>query len=176
MSKTKNTQEPEIQEDDVREYEDALLNDDSEADEAEFLALIAEEKEKYLRLYAEYENFRRRSKQERESLFSAVTAQTAGSFLEVYDSLEAAVKVECADASYKKGVELTLEKLKAVFSSLGIEEISAVGEKFDPELHSAVTSVSDEEKDDGEIVQQFQAGFRLGGTVLRHAIVVVNNR
>ncbi|MDR0812426.1 MAG: nucleotide exchange factor GrpE [Oscillospiraceae bacterium] len=176
MSKNKkntDTLEEELPED----FAEEVAQPEAEADVLpDYDALLTEEKEKYLRLYAEYENFRRRSKQEREALFSAVTAQTAGSFLDVYDSLEAAARAECADANYKKGVELTLDKLKAVFASLGIEEIPAVGEKFNPELHSAVTSVSDTEKEDGEIVQQFQAGFRLGAAVLRHAIVVVNNK
>ena len=99
---------------------------------------LADQEDKFLRLAAEYDNYRRRSQKEKESAWADSKAETAAAFLPVYDNLERALKQETSDEAYKKGVEMTMAQLREVLSKLGIEEIPALGEAFDPNLHNAV--------------------------------------
>ena len=136
---------------------------------------LAQQEDKYLRLAAEYENYRRRTAKEKESIWTDVKADTAAAFLPVYDNLERAVKQETADEAYKKGVEMTMTQLKEVFAKLGIEEIPSLGQTFDPNVHNAVLHIDDEQFGENEVVEVFQAGFRCGDKVLRFAMVKVAN-
>ncbi len=136
---------------------------------------IEELKDSKLRLAAEYDNFRKRSAREKESIYSDASIATAAAFLPVLDNLERAVKQETADEAYKKGVEMTLTQLNQIMEKLGITEIPALGEQFDPELHNAVLHIEDETVDDNTIVEVFEKGFKMGDRVLRYAIVKVAN-
>ena len=136
---------------------------------------LAEQEDKFLRLAAEYDNYRRRSQKEKESAWADSKAETAQAFLPVYDNLERALKQETADEAYKKGVEMTMTQLKDVLTKLGIEEIPALGETFDPNLHNAVMHVEDENAGENTIVEVFQAGFKSGDKVIRFAMVKVAN-
>ena len=136
---------------------------------------LAEQEDRFLRLAAEYDNYRRRSQKEKESAWADSKAETAAAFLPVYDNLERALKQDTADEAYKKGVEMTMTQLKEVLSKLGIEEIPALGETFDPNLHNAVMHVEDENAGENTIVDVFQAGFRSGEKVVRFAMVKVAN-
>lgn len=136
---------------------------------------LSDQEDKFLRLAAEYDNYRRRSQKEKESAWADSKAETAAAFLPVYDNLERALKQETADEAFKKGVEMTMTGLKEVLSKLGIEEIPALGETFDPNLHNAVMHVEDENAGENTIVEVFQAGFRSGDKVIRFAMVKVAN-
>ena len=136
---------------------------------------LAQQEDKYLRLAAEYDNYRKRTAKEKESIWAEVKADTAAAFLPVYDNLERAIKQESADEAYKKGVEMTMNQLKEVFSKLGIEEIPALGETFDPNLHNAVMHIDDENFGENTIAEVFQAGFRCGEKVIRFSMVKVAN-
>ena len=136
---------------------------------------LAQQEDKYLRLAAEYDNYRKRTAKEKESIWTEVKADTAAAFLPVYDNLERAIKQETADEAYKKGVEMTMNQLKEVFSELGIEEIPALGETFDPNLHNAVMHIDDENFGENTIAEVFQAGFRCGEKVIRFSMVKVAN-
>ena len=138
-------------------------------------AALAAQEDKYLRLAAEYDNYRKRTAKEKESLWTDVKADTAAAFLPVYDNLERAMNQATADEAYKKGVEMTMNQLKEVFSKLGIEEIPALGEQFDPNLHNAVMHIDNEELGENVISQVFQAGFRCGEKVIRFSMVQVAN-
>lgn len=142
---------------------------------AEAAAKLAEQEDKFLRLAAEYDNFRKRTAKEREALWTEVKANTAAAFLPVYDNLERAIKHETADEAYKKGVEMTMTQLREVFTGLGIEEIPALGQTFDPNLHNAVMHIDDENFGENEIAEVFQAGFRCGEKVIRFSMVKVAN-
>ena len=131
--------------------------------------------DRYLRLAAEYDNYRKRTAKEKEALWSSAKADTDAAFLPVYDNLERAIKQETADEAYKKGVEMTMNQLKEVFAKLGIEEIPALGEQFDPNLHNAVMHIDDENLGENVVAQVFQAGFRCGEKVIRFAMVQVAN-
>lgn len=136
---------------------------------------IADQEEKYLRLCAEYDNYRKRTAKEKESAWSAAKGETVKALLPVYDNLERALKQETADEAYRKGVELTMQQLKKVLAELGVTEIPALGESFDANVHSAVMHVEDPELGENTVKEVFQAGFKLGDSVLRYAMVVVAN-
>ena len=131
--------------------------------------------DRFLRLAAEYDNYRKRTAKEKEALWAQAKADTAVAFLPVYDNLERALKQETADEAYKKGVEMTMNQLKEVFSKLGITEIDALGKPFDPNLHNAIMHVEDENLGENTVAEVFQAGFMLGDKVVRFAMVKVAN-
>ena len=143
--------------------------------EKEKAALEAAFNDKYLRLAAEYDNFRRRSQKEKEAIYDDVKADTVKLFLPVYDNLERALKHGTEDEAYRKGVEMIMNQFNATLEKLGVTPIECLGEKFDPALHNAVMHVEDEEKGENEIVEVFQKGFKLGDKVIRFAMVKVAN-
>lgn len=138
-------------------------------------ALLKAEKDRYLRLAAEYDNYRKRSSKERESIYQDVRADTVTKFLPVYDNLARALGQETCDEAYRKGVEMIMTQLKDILSRMGVTEIESLGQKFDPALHNAVMHEEDESKGEGEIVQELQKGFRMGDKVIRFAMVKVAN-
>ena len=136
---------------------------------------LAAEKDKYLRLCAEYDNFRKRSQKEKDAIYTDVRANTLTSFLPVYDNLVRALNQPTEDEAYKKGVEMIMAQFKATMEKLGVTEMDCLGQKFDPAFHNAVMHVDDEEKGENEIVEVFQQGFMLGDKVIRFAMVKVAN-
>ena len=137
--------------------------------------LLAEAADKYLRLAAEYDNYRKRTAKEKEGIWTEAKAQTVAAFLPVYDNLERALKQDTADEAYKKGVELTMKGLQDALTGLGVEVIPALGETFDPNRHSAVMHCEDEEAGENTVVEVFQQGFVCGEKVIRFAMVKVAN-
>ena len=131
--------------------------------------------DKFLRLAAEYENFRRRSQKEKDALYGDIKADTVTKFLPVYDNLERALNTCTEDEAYRKGVEMIMTQFTTTLEKLGVTPIECLGEKFDPALHNAVMHVDDEEKGENEIVEVFQKGFKLGDKVIRFAMVKVAN-
>jgi len=131
--------------------------------------------DRYLRLAAEYDNYRKRTAKEKEALWSAAKADTVATFLPVYDNLERAIKQETADEAYKKGVEMTMNQLKEVFAKLGVTEIPALGEPFDPNLHNAVMHEENPEFGENEISMVLQQGWKRGEKILRYAMVKTAN-
>ena len=131
--------------------------------------------DKYLRVCAEYDNFRRRSQKEKDSLYGDIKADTVKKFLPVYDNLERALRQGTEDEAYRKGVEMIMAQFESTLEKLGVSAIECLGEKFDPALHNAVMHVDDEEKGENEIVEVFQKGFKLGDKVIRFAMVKVAN-
>ena len=138
-------------------------------------AETAQMKDKFLRLAAEYENYRRRTAKEKESIWVDAKGDAAAAFLPVYDNLERALKQETADEAYKKGVEMTMNQLKTVLEKLGITQIPALGESFDPKVHNAVMHVEDESLEENIVAEVFQTGFKCGEKVIRCAMVKVAN-
>ena len=136
---------------------------------------LAAEKDKYLRLCAEYDNFRKRSQKEKDAIYADVRANTLTSFLPVYDNLVRALNQPTEDEAYKKGVEMIMTQFKTTMEKLGVTEMDCLGKKFNPAFHNAVMHVDDEEKGENEIVEVFQQGFMLGDKVIRFAMVKVAN-
>lgn len=137
-------------------------------------ASLAETNDKYLRMLAEYDNYRRRSMKERESIYSDVRADTVKKFLPVYDNLVRAAQHETDDDT-RKGVEGILNQFKTILEGLGVTEIETVGRKFDANLHDALLHIEDDKYGEGEIVLELEKGFKLGDKVIRFAKVQVAN-
>ncbi|MEG2173884.1 MAG: nucleotide exchange factor GrpE [Oscillospiraceae bacterium] len=131
--------------------------------------------DKYLRLAAEYDNFRRRTARERESIYPDAMAAAVGEFLAVADNFERALAAPCTDAEYKKGTEMTYKSLTEAFDKLGVQAFGKVGDPFDPSQHNAVMHIEDEAVKEATVVETFQKGYRLGERVLRCAMVKVAN-
>ena len=136
---------------------------------------LAGEKDKYLRLLAEYDNFRKRSARERDNIYADVKADTLLKLLPVYDNLERALQNPTADEAYRKGVEMTMNQFTEALKALGVTPIEALGAVFDPTLHNAVMHTEDPERGEQEIVQEFQKGFKMGDRVIRFSMVQVAN-
>ena len=131
--------------------------------------------DKYLRLMAEYDNFRKRSQRERDAIYPEATAAAAAAFLAVADNFERAIAAECSDPEYKKGTELVFQSLKDSFAKLNVEAFGEAGDKFDPNCHNAVMHVDDDSIDVETVVEVFQKGYKLGDRIVRHAMVKVAN-
>ncbi len=139
-------------------------------------AAIAEEQDKYLRLYAEYDNFRRRTAKEKEAIYGDASADAVKSILPVIDTLEraaAGLSAEEAEAPLGKGIVMTLRSAHDALAKMGVEVIPA--ETFDPDIHNAVMHVEDETLPEGAIVEVFQKGYRKGDRIIRYAMVKVAN-
>ena len=132
-------------------------------------------KDQFLRLAAEYDNYRKRTTKEKEGIYQDAKTDTISKFLEVYDNLERALKQQTSDEAYKKGVEMTMKGLCDVLTGLGVEMIPALGESFDPNRHNAVMHCDDEEAGESTIVEVFQQGFLCGDRVIRFSMVKVAN-
>ena len=151
---------------------ETIQNDVVEQNAAELLSV---EKDKYLRLAAEYDNYRKRSAKERDKIYTEARIDAISKLLPVYDNLERALKMECSDESYYKGVEMIMAQLTESLKSMGIQEIPAVGEAFDPNRHNAVMKIEDPELGENIIAEEFQKGFAIGDRVIRFSTVVVAN-
>ena len=153
----KKEDKPAEQTEEAKPAEDAAIND------------------KYLRLCAEYDNYRKRSQKEKDALYGEVKASALKSFLPVYDNLVRALNQSTEDEAYKKGVEMIMAEFKKTMEKLGVTEMDCLGKTFDPAFHNAVMHVEDETKGENEIVEVFQQGFMLGDKVIRFAMVKVAN-
>ena len=133
-------------------------------------------KDQFTRLTAEYDNYRKRTTKEKDSIYQDAKGDTIKAFLAVYDNLERAAAAEGGeDSPHKKGLEMIFQQYKEILGKLDVTEIPALGQPFDPEKHNAVMHIDDESLGENVVSQVFQEGFELGGKVIRHAIVQVAN-
>ncbi len=164
------------------ENEETAVTEETAAEEPVCEAATEDFKEKYekehdsfLRLAAEYDNFRKRSQKEKDASYANGKADAIAKLLPVYDNLERAMNQPTEDTAYKKGVELTMTGLVKIFTDLGVEIYGEAGEEFDPNLHNAVMHTESEELGENIISQVFQKGFKTGEKVIRFAMVQVAN-
>ena len=140
----------------------------------ELEALLKEKEDQHLRMAAEYDNFRRRSREEREATYTDAVADTVGEILPIIDNLERASMYD-DDSKVKEGLVMIAKSVEAVFEKLKVESVGAVGETFDPNLHNAVLHAEDDEHGEGEIVEVFQKGYKKGNKMIRFAMVKTVN-
>ncbi len=131
--------------------------------------------EKYMRMLAEYDNFRKRSQKEKDAIYPRATADTVEKFLPIIDNFERAMSAPCADETFKKGMDMIFQSFMSTLSGLNVEIIGKAGETFDPNLHNAVMHIEDDNYGDNEIVMVLQKGYRIGDRVVRYAMVQVAN-
>lgn len=161
-----------------QETVDAAEEDDKQQEPSEVDKLrkeLEDTKDKYLRLMAEYDNFRKRSAKERLDLSASVKGDTIGEILPVFDNFERALAAETEDTAYKQGVEMIFKQFGDMLAKLGVEIIDPVGQTFDPNIANAVNQIEDEKYGENEVAQVFQKGYKIGGKVIRYAMVVVAN-
>lgn len=168
MKKEKNTPETEetVTENEVKETGTEELLAEIEA----LKAKIAEQDDKYLRMAAEYDNFRRRSREEKDAIYETALTDTVGELLPIIDNLERAAMYDDGE-KVKEGLVMTAKATIEVFKKLGVEDFGKVGETFDPNMHNAVMHIDDDSLSEGEIVEVFQKGYKRGKRIIRFAMV-----
>lgn len=176
-SKEKDKDTEEIIEETKDENEETVeTSAPEEPSEVEVLTKKNEElNDKYLRLFAEFDNYKKRTAKEKQETYLDATAKNVSEILPVLDNFERALATESADEDFKRGVEMIFNQLKDVITKLGVTEIEALGDEFNPEFHYAIKQVEDDTLGENTVCEVFQKGYMLGDKVVRHAMVVVAN-
>ncbi len=136
---------------------------------------LEEMEDRYKRLFAEFENFKKRSAKEREGLYNMITGEVLLVMLPIMDNLDKAASSETTDKSYQEGVNMVVKQFATALEKFGLKQIETIGNRFDPELHEAVSHIEDSTKGEQEIVEEYRKGYQIGTKVIRHALVVVAN-
>lgn len=136
---------------------------------------LADTKEKYMRLFAEFDNYRKRTAKEKSETYQDAVAKTVLELLPAVDSFELALKAPCSDEAYRTGMEKIYQQMTTLLTKLGVEEIPAQGEPFDPKLHNAIRQVEDENFGESTVCEVYQKGYTLGSRQIRPAMVAVAN-
>ncbi len=131
--------------------------------------------DRYKRLLAEFENFKKRSEKEKNFRIDMITAEVVTTMLPIMDNLEKALAAETQDTGYKEGIAMVAKQFSTALNSLGLEEIETVGKRFNPEFHDAVSHIDDPSKGEQEIVQECRKGYKIRDKVVRHSMVIVAN-
>lgn len=169
---------------DNQELDEATATENQEAESTveplvkeneELKATLAEQNDKYLRLMAEYDNYRKRTAQEKISIYPEATAKAVETFLPLADNFERALNADTTDEAYKAGVKMIYNQLIDTFKKLGVEIIDRTGEEFDPQVENAVSQIIDENLGDNIVAQTLQKGYKLGDKIIRPAMVIVAN-
>ena len=175
---TEETASEEVKEEKQPDKKEKKEKKDKKADKAleDLKKELESQKNNYLRLAAEYDNYRKRTTNEKAGIYSDATAKAVSEILTVADSLEMAVKAaENAPEEFKKGIELVAAQMQNALAKLNVEKFGEAGEEFNPELHNAVSKVEDESLGENVIAQVFQSGYKTGDKIIRHAMVQVAN-
>ncbi len=175
VTDNKNVPQEEVTEEILEETAEAAVETSEAPETNPWEEKYNAEHDSFLRLYAEYDNFRKRTAKEKEQSYGNGKADTLAKLLPVYDNLERALNQETSDEAFKKGVEMTMNELVKIFTTLGVEIFGAAGEQFDPNLHNAVMHTESDELGENTISQVFQKGFKIGDKVVRFAMVQVAN-
>lgn len=178
MNKDKKTSEKAVEEE-VKETAEEKAEETAEQEVSETEKLekeLAEQKDSYLRLAAEYDNFRKRSQREKEAAYGDSRARVLTQLLPVIDNFERAnANTNSSLEDYKKGIDMIQKQLTDVFASFEVEAFGKAGEQFDPNIHSAVMHVDDDSLEENVITDVFSKGYKMGDKILRHAMVKVAN-
>ena len=135
--------------------------------------LLKEKDERYLRMYAEFENYKKRTEKEKQNTALYAKADVVEMLLPVIDSMENAIAIETADENLKQGISLMFEQIRIFLEKNGVEEIGKIGEEFNPELHEAISIQEVENANSGEIISVFRKGYKIKDRIIRHAMVIV---
>ena len=160
------------------ENEENVMNEEVENEVKEETVSLAEYNElddRFKRMLAEFENYKKRSQKEKDGIYGMITGDVVATMLPIMDNLEKAVDAKTEDTAFQDGVKLVARQFADALKRLGLEEIDAVGTRFDPEFHEAVSHIDDPEKGEQEIVQEYRKGYKIGNKVVRHSMVIVAN-
>lgn len=149
--------------------------DESKEKIEELEAKLKDLDDKYLRLYAEYDNYRKRTTKEKIESYGEATSKCIADILPVLDSFERAIEAECTDETFKNGMQMIYNQFIEALKKIGVTEMEALGNEFDPNLHNAIKQVEDENFGENTVCEIFQKGYMLNDRVIRHAVVAVAN-
>ncbi len=170
MAEDKNLEENQKTENaEIENNETENTNTSTQNDELEEMT------DRYKRLFAEFENYKKRNQKEKESLRNMLVSDIMMSILPIIDNLEKAINTGTKDTAYEEGIKMVLKQLKDTLSYHGVKEIETVGKPFDPELHEAVSHVTDDKLGTNIIKEEFRKGYTIGNKVIRHSMVIVAN-
>jgi len=170
MAEDKNLEENQKTENtEIENNETENTNTSTQNDELEEMT------DRYKRLFAEFENYKKRNQKEKESLRNMLVSDIMMSILPIIDNLEKAINTGTKDTAYEEGIKMVLKQLKDTLSYHGVKEIETVGKPFDPELHEAVSHVTDDKLGANIIKEEFRKGYTIGNKVIRHSMVIVAN-
>ena len=168
-----------------KKNEEEILNEEvtEETQAATENAEVVEEKEdelallndKYLRLVAEYDNYRKRTAKEKEAIYPEAKVSVVSAILPVLDNFERALAQAQGEDAFVEGIKLILKQFEETLKNIGVEAIPAVGEKFDPNFHNAVMHIDDDAYGENEVVEEFQKGYKMGDRIVRYSMVKVAN-
>lgn len=178
MSDENNIKKEEVEKDDeVKENisEVEVIEDNSNVEEDKTKQELNEMTDRYKRLLAEFENYKKRTQKDKEGIKDLLVSDIMTSILPVIDNLEKAAQTQTEDTAYQDGIKMVLKQLKDVLLYNGVKEIETVGKNFDPELHEAVSHVTDEKYGQNTIIEEFRKGYKIGTKVIRHSMVIVAN-
>lgn len=175
INNSENQQTDDVQEADTENTAAEDTPDEIKSDDIDYEALLAEEKDKYLRLFAEYDNYRKRTSKEKIEAYGNSKADTIAEILPALDNFERALNTETSDEAYKNGIQMIFNQLNDILAKLGVTEIEALNQPFDPNIHSAIKQVDDENFGENTVCQVFQKGYKLGDKIIRHSMVAVAN-
>ena len=177
--KEKNTkaEEKELEKNEADRAEEVAAESEADPKDAEISKLkddVNMLNDKYLRLLAEFDNYKRRTQKEKEGTYDMAVGDTVNNIIPVLDTLEISMKNETGNIEdYRKGIELVIKKFNETLSKMGVTPIEAVGKPFDPEFHNAVMNSEDGEGESGTVLDEFQKGYMLKDKVIRHSMVKV---
>lgn len=158
---------------DIQPVEEVETNETSKNEVEKLTKELEEEKEKYLRLYAEFQNYRNRTTKEKTEAYNNATAKCIEEILPVIDNFERALTQECTDEKYKSGMELIFKNLLSILDKMGVKEIEALGKPFNPNIHNAIQQIESNEYESDTVSAVFQKGYMLGERLVRPAMVQV---
>ncbi len=148
---------------------------DIEDEAGAFEQALQEANDKYMRLFAEFDNFRKRTAKEKSETYQDAVAKTVLELLPAVDSFERAMESPCTDDAYRSGMEKIYQQMTAILQKLGVEEIPSLNETFDPKVHNAIRQIEDENFGESTVCEVYQKGYRLGDRIIRCAMVSVAN-
>lgn len=158
-----------------QEPEEKKKEDKELSKEEKLQRALNESDERYLRVVAEYENYRKRTSKEKAEIYPRATADTVARFLPILDNFERSLDFDQSSEEFKKGIEMIDRSFKETLDSLGVELIGEVGEQFNPDIHDAVLHIEDPDLDENVVSMVLQKGYRLGDRIIRHAQVQAAN-
>lgn len=162
------------EEDAVSEYNDTATQfAEMEEELAKSKEELAKAREDYIRLYAEYENYRKRTEKEKAETYSNASAKCVENLLPVVDSFERSMEAECSDENFKNGLNMIFNQLKDFLDKMNVKEIDAMGKEFDPNFHNAIQQLADTDYAANHICAVYQKGYMMGDKLIRPAMVAV---
>lgn len=169
--------ENETQKEDLKneKIEETEIKEEEKPDDSKLNKELEELNDRYKRLFAEFENYKKRTQKESVNKYAEITGDVVSKVLPVMDNLEKAAAAKTEDTNYQEGIKLVVKQFSDVLSKLGMTEIEAIGQKFDPSFHEAVSHIDDPKKGEQEIVEEYRKGYKIGDKVIRHSMVIVAN-